>query len=54
MSSAPSRGETMGSCNLLLGTGSVYTFPHIGPCYESGELINNTDGVFLGVRAECL
>jgi hypothetical protein len=43
-----------GVCNPLLGTGSVNTFPRIGPFHESGDVINNRDGVFRGVCAECL
>jgi hypothetical protein len=30
------------------------TFPRIGPCYKCGDVINNRDGVFRGIRAECL
>jgi hypothetical protein len=52
MSSAPSSGGTTGLCNPLLGNGSVNTFPRIGPCYESGDVINNRDCVFCWVRAE--
>jgi hypothetical protein len=52
MSSAPRSGGRTGLCNPLLGNGSVNTFPRIGPCYESGDFINNRDGVFRGVRAE--
>jgi hypothetical protein len=46
MSSAPSSGGEMGLCNPLLGNGSVNSFPHIGPCYESGDIINNIETVF--------
>jgi hypothetical protein len=48
MYSAPSRGGTTGLCNPLLGTGSISTFASIGPNYESGDVINNRDGVFHG------
>jgi hypothetical protein len=54
MSSAPSIGGTTGLCNPLLGNGSVNTFPRIGPCHESGDVINSRDDVFRGVCAECL
>jgi hypothetical protein len=54
MSSAPSSGGTTGFCSPLLGNGSVNIFPRIGPCHESGDVINNGDGVFRGVCAECL
>jgi hypothetical protein len=54
MSSAPSSGGTTGLCNPLIGNDSVNTFPRIGPCYESGDVINNRDSVFRGVCAECL
>jgi hypothetical protein len=54
MSSAPSSGGRTGLCNPPLGNGSVNTFPRIGPGYESGDVINNIDGVFRGVCAECL
>jgi hypothetical protein len=52
MSSAPSSGGTTEFSNPVLGNGSVNTFPRVGPCYESGEVINNRDGVFCGVHAE--
>jgi hypothetical protein len=52
MMSAPSSGGTTELCNPLLGNGSVNTFAPIGPCYESGDIINNRDGVFRGVHAE--
>jgi hypothetical protein len=51
MSSAQRRGGT-GLCNPLLGTCSVNTSTRIGQCYESGDVINNRDDVFRGVRAE--
>jgi hypothetical protein len=54
MSSAPSSDGTTGLCTPLLGNGSVNTFLHIGRCYESTNVINNRDGVFRGVCAECL
>jgi hypothetical protein len=54
MSSAPSSGGTTGLCNPLLNNGSVNTFPRIEPCYESGDVISNRDGVFRGVFADCL
>jgi hypothetical protein len=54
MSSAPSSGEKKELCNPLLGKGSVNIFPRIGPYYESGDVINNRNGVFHGVCAECL
>jgi hypothetical protein len=54
MSSAPNSGGTTGFCNLFLSNGSVNTFKHIGPCYESGDVINNRVGVFRGACAECL
>jgi hypothetical protein len=54
MWSGPSSGRTLGLCNQLLGTGSVNTFPRIGPCYESGDVMNNRVGVLSGVCAECL
>jgi hypothetical protein len=54
MSSAPSTGGKTGFCNPLLGNGSVNTFPRIGPCYESGDVINKRDGGFHRVCAECL
>jgi hypothetical protein len=53
MSSAPSSGGKTELCNPLLGNGSVNTFPRIGPCYESGNVVNNRNGVFRGVCAEC-
>jgi hypothetical protein len=37
----------------LPGNRSVNTFPRIGPCHESGDVINNRDGVFHWVCAEC-
>jgi hypothetical protein len=46
MSSAASSGQTAGFCNPLLGNGSVNTFPHVGPCCESSDVINSRDGVF--------
>jgi hypothetical protein len=52
MSSAPSNGGTTGLCNPFLSNGPVNTFPSIGSCYESGDVISNRDGVFRGVRAE--
>jgi hypothetical protein len=54
MSSVLSNDGTTGLYNLLLGNGSVNKFLRIGPCYESDDIINNRDGVFLGVCAECL
>jgi hypothetical protein len=54
MLSAPSSGGTTGLFNLFLGTVSVETFLHIGPCYESEDVIKNRDRVFHGVCAECL
>jgi hypothetical protein len=54
MSSVPSRGGTVGICNLFLGTSLVNTFRAVGPCSESGDVINNRDGVFRVVCAECL
>jgi hypothetical protein len=54
MSSAPSNSGITGSCKPLPGNGSVNTFPCIGPCYKSGDVINNRDGVFRSVCAECL
>jgi hypothetical protein len=35
--------------NPFLSNGPVNTFPLIGPCYESGNIINNRDGVFYGL-----
>jgi hypothetical protein len=52
MSSALSRSGTTGLCNPFLSNGLVNTFPRIGPYYESGDVINNRDGVFCGVCAE--
>jgi hypothetical protein len=52
MSSSPSSGGITGLCNPLLGNGSVNTFPRIGPCYESRDVINNRNGVFRGVCAQ--
>jgi hypothetical protein len=46
--------RTTGLCNPLLGTGSVNTLPRIGPCYESGDVINNRDCAFRGVCTEYL
>jgi hypothetical protein len=54
MSSAPSSSGTTGLYNPLLGNGSVNTFPRIGPCYESGYVINTRESVFHGVCTECL
>jgi hypothetical protein len=54
MSSAPSSGGTTWLCNPFLSNGSVNAFPRIGPCYESGDVINTRDGIFRGVCAECL
>jgi hypothetical protein len=54
MSSVPSSRGTTGLCNPFLSNGSVNTFPRIGPCYESGDVISNRDGVLRGVCAECL
>jgi hypothetical protein len=51
MSSVPSSGGTMALCNPFLSNGLVNTFLHIGPCYESGDVINNRDGAFRGVCA---
>jgi hypothetical protein len=51
MSSAPSSGGTTELCKPFLSNGSVNTFPRIGPCYESGDVINNRDGVFCWVCA---
>jgi hypothetical protein len=47
-----SSGGTMGLCNPFLSDGSVNMFPHIRPCYESGDIIRNRDGVFHVVCAE--
>jgi hypothetical protein len=52
MSSTLSSGGITGLCNPFLSNGSVNTFPHIGLCYESGDVINNRDSVFHGVCAE--
>jgi hypothetical protein len=41
-------------CNPFLSNGWVNIFPLKGPCYESGDVINNKDGVFHWVYAECL
>jgi hypothetical protein len=54
MSSALSSGGTTWLCNPLLGNGSVNIFLRIGPSYESGDVINNKDGIFREVCAECL
>jgi hypothetical protein len=54
MSSAPSNSRITGLCNPFLGHGSIHTFPHMGPCYERGDIINKRDGVFRRVCAECL
>jgi hypothetical protein len=51
-SSAPSSSGTTGFCNPPVDNGSVNTFPPIGQCYESGDVINNKDGIFRGVRRE--
>jgi hypothetical protein len=51
MSSAPSSGGKTGLLHPLLGNGSVNTFQRIGPCYESGDVINNRDGVFRQICA---
>jgi hypothetical protein len=48
VSSPPSGGGTTGLCNPLLGNGTVNTFPCIGPCCESGDVIYNRGGVFRG------
>jgi hypothetical protein len=50
----PSSSGTTGLCSPFLSNGSVNTFPCIGQCYESGDVINNRDYVFRGVCAECL
>jgi hypothetical protein len=52
--SAPSNSRIAGLCNPFLSNGWVNTFPRTGPCYESGDVISNRDGVFRGVCAECL
>jgi hypothetical protein len=39
MSPAPTSDGTTGLCNPFLSNGSVNTFPHIGPCYKSSEVI---------------
>jgi hypothetical protein len=52
--SAPSNNRITGLCNPFPSNGWVNTFPRIGPCYESGDVIKNRDGVFRGVCAECL
>jgi hypothetical protein len=44
----------MGLRNPFLSNSSVNTFPHIEPCFVSGDIIYNRDGVFCGVCAECL
>jgi hypothetical protein len=54
MSSAPSSGVPTGLCNPFLSNGSVNTLPHIGRFHESGDVINNREGVFHGVCSECL
>jgi hypothetical protein len=51
VSFAPSSCGTTGLCKPLLGNDSVNTFPRIGPCYESGGVMNNRDGVFREVCA---
>jgi hypothetical protein len=43
-----------GVVNPFLSNGSVNTFPRIGPCHESCDVINETDGVFRAVCAEYL
>jgi hypothetical protein len=52
MSSVSSSGGITGLCNPFISNGSVKTFPGFGPRYESGDVINNKDGVFRGVCAE--
>jgi hypothetical protein len=52
--SAPNNSRIMELCNPFLSNGWVNTFPRIGPCYESGDVINNRDSVFRRVCAECL
>jgi hypothetical protein len=52
LSSAQNSAGTTGLCNQLLGNGSVNIFSHIGPCYGSGDIINNRDDIFHGVSAE--
>jgi hypothetical protein len=46
MSFASSSDGTTGLCDPFLSNGWVNIFPGIGPCYESGDVINNRDGVF--------
>jgi hypothetical protein len=58
MSSASSSCGTTGLCNPCLSNGLVNTFLHIRLCYESGDVINNRDGVFRtrtrsGMESEC-
>jgi hypothetical protein len=52
--SAPNNSRITGLCNPFLCNGCVSTFPRIGPCYENCDIINNRDGVFLGVCVEYL
>jgi hypothetical protein len=54
MRSAPNNSRITGLRNPFLSNCLVNTFPRIGPCYESGDVINNREGVFRGVCAECL
>jgi hypothetical protein len=49
MLSGPSSGGTTWLCNLFLGNVWVEIFLRIGPCYESGDVINNRYGIFRGV-----
>jgi hypothetical protein len=44
--SASSSSGTTGFCNPFLSIGSVNIFPHIGPCCESGDVINNREAFF--------
>jgi hypothetical protein len=53
VSSAPSSGGTTELCNPLLSNGSVNTFPRVGPCYETGDVINNREGVRCFPRGPC-
>jgi hypothetical protein len=41
MRSAPSNCRITGLFNPFLSNGWVNTFPRIGPCYESDDVINN-------------
>jgi hypothetical protein len=54
MSSAQSRCGKTGSRNPFLSNGSVNIFPRMGPCYESGDVINNRGSVSVeSVQSAC-